>query len=223
MEKGSSMHLGEGRLLKSIIFRVKTVGKNSLRAMRGEVLASRGSSLLISRSIQNVYYYNTSHNYHLLHSIKCLLISEDCFYHSPFIFLLMNSFSLKEITSKSIDLKSFAIIRCAKRTKTQRQEHSKNDVGDQQQEYRHRLAPLTDNSKEYQTIFSKRKRLEYSGYKQCNLNKSKFIRFQEDKKKNRHQPPRNYEMNLKNIARLRKRYSLEPSQVKFSFSEEKNI
>jgi len=43
------------------------------------------------------------------------------------------------------------------------------------------------------------------------MNKSKIIRFQQEHKEiQRYQTPRNYEINIKNIAKLRKRFSLEP-------------
>lgn len=82
--------------------------------------------------------------------------------------------------------------------------------------------PLLNKSHEFPSIFSKRKRIEYSGYKQYNLNKSKFIKFETESKSAEHKPKRAYEVNLKNIVKLRRRYSLEPHILKISFAKEKS-
>jgi hypothetical protein len=47
---------------------------------------------------------------------------------------------------------------------------------------------------------------------QYNLSRSKEIAFQgEDKKPGKHKPMRNYEVNIKNIMKLRKKHSVEGS------------
>lgn len=69
--------------------------------------------------------------------------------------------------------------------------------------------PTMDRLSDFPLIFAKHRRNEYSGYKQINLNKSKMIKFQQENKHiGRYTTPRKYEINVKNIAKLRKRYSL---------------
>ena len=77
-----------------------------------------------------------------------------------------------------------------------------------------------DKGDQFPPIFTKNKRNAYSGYKKYNINKSKLINLKEpDKSAPVHVPARKYELNFKNVARLRKRYSLDPHHVAFHLEE----
>lgn len=74
-----------------------------------------------------------------------------------------------------------------------------------------KMPGIFERNSDFPSIFGKHKRSSYSGYKQYNMNKSKIIKFQQDNKDLRpYQTPRQFQVNLKNIAKLRKRFSLEP-------------
>lgn len=72
--------------------------------------------------------------------------------------------------------------------------------------------PSVDISRNFSSIYVRHKRDDYSGYKQTNNNKSKSTKTVKSlSSEKRKSVPSQYQINFKNIERLRKRFSLEPS------------
>lgn len=93
-------------------------------------------------------------------------------------------------------------------------EHCSTSFLNENHDTRNILFPLMEKSREFPSIFVSHKRNDYSGYKHPSSSKGKTVTSQEERTPNHMPTPRKYEINIKNIAKLRKRYSLEPLSIK---------
>lgn len=93
-------------------------------------------------------------------------------------------------------------------------EHCSTSPLNEQYYARNILFPLMEKSREFPSIFVSHKRNDYSGYKHSSSSKGKNITNQEERGPNHMPTQRKYEINIKNITKLRKRYSLEPLNIK---------
>ena len=96
-------------------------------------------------------------------------------------------------------------------------EHCSTSFLSENHDTRNILFPLMEKSREFPSIFVSHKRNDYSGYKHPSPSKGKTAINQEERTPNHMPTPRKYEINIKNIAKLRKRYSLEPLSLNGHF------
>jgi hypothetical protein len=113
-------------------------------------------------------------------------------------------------------MKSYVTNSCRRKVKTD--PHASQNLSPYSE--RHAI-PLTNQHSELSSIFTKRKRASYSGYKQCTIAKSKLIDFKpEQQPQETRKPTRSFEANMKNIAKLRRRFSCQPSMISLEAREE---
>lgn len=102
------------------------------------------------------------------------------------------------------------LIMALQRQRKSSTEHCSTSFLNENHDTRNILFPLMEKSREFPSIFVSHKRNDYSGYKHPYPSKGKNAINIEERTSNHMPTPRKYEINIKNIAKLRKRYSLEP-------------